>query len=102
MGLKSIGALNIACTASPTIFSTMPPWSVTTAAASIGVEHGDELCGVGAMGHAGETLDVGEQRGDLALPRSVATRRDLGDATDESGARCCSKLARNSRARHSS
>ena len=64
----------------------------------IHVEQRHQIGGLGALGHAGETLDVGEQSGDLAhlaaqaqsAPGSAAMRRTT------SGARCCSKLRRSS------
>ena len=45
------------------------------------VEHGDQLFGTRAMRHRGEILDVGEQRGDLALlAAQFQEARILGDS----------------------
>ena len=41
----------------------------------IGVEQRDQIGRFGALGHAGEALDVGEQRGDLAHLAAQAQRR---------------------------
>ena len=45
------------------------------------VEHGDQLFGTRTMRHRGEILDVGEQRGDLALfAAQLQQARILGDS----------------------
>ena len=44
----------------------------------IGVEQRDQIGGFGALGHAGEALDVGEQRGDLAHLAAQAQRGGIG------------------------
>ena len=56
------------CAASPTNLSIMPPCArpMRVTPFEIAVERGDQRFRLGAADHAGETLDVGEQRGDFA------------------------------------